>query len=94
MADQQQPGAITAAFPAPPTFYKHFTPQSQSRLNELVGSSEQTTLDTQSPKPSQILNLPPELRYLVPPPPPPHGKYRSFGESHDVRPSLYLLSKF
>ncbi|MCJ1364487.1 Mediator of RNA polymerase II transcription subunit 7 [Acarospora aff. strigata] len=36
MADQQQQsGAISAAFPAPPPFYKHFTEQNLSRLKEL-----------------------------------------------------------
>ena len=70
MADAPS-NAITAAFPAPPPFYKSFTFQNLARLQELrnAGTSEE--------------DLPSELRKLVPPPPP-TAPYRSFGELHEV----------
>lgn len=59
--------AISAAFPAPPPFYKSFTPSNLARLSEL---------DTSNDLPSDLLNL------LPPPPPSPNQEYRTFGEAH------------
>lgn len=91
MADQPQVGTISAAFPAPPAFYKSFTPQNLERLQEHLESSGQSTSSpatqpTTAPIPD-LLSLPPELRNLIPPPPPPEGKYRSFGTLHEVSPT-------
>ena len=86
MADQAQPAAISAAFPAPPPFYKSFTPQNLERQKEYLESlnlSSPKPLSTESSAPD-LLSLPPELRNLFPPPQPPDGKYRSFGVEHDV----------
>jgi mediator of RNA polymerase II transcription subunit 7 len=73
---------VTAStiFPPPPPFYKHFTAQNLERLTEL--KERQSEIPGLS---SAILDLPPELRYLVPPEPPADGSYRSFGETVDVR---------
>ncbi len=91
------PSAISAAFPAPPPFYKSFTPQNLDRLHELLEASNPEDSDPQQSagKPSQketsiSLSLPPELRCLIPPPPPPEGRYRSFGDVHDVSSSLLI----
>ena len=87
MADQPQPGTISAAFPAPPPFYKSFTPQNLERLQAHLDSSSQTTSPATQPTTApipDILSLPPELRNLIPPPPPAEGKYRSFGTLHEV----------
>ncbi|KAL8860513.1 MAG: hypothetical protein Q9178_003172 [Gyalolechia marmorata] len=66
--------AISAAFPAPPPFYKAFTPSNLNRLSSLQESNPTLTL----------LDLPPELRNLLPPPPPPSNQqYRVFGETHE-----------
>lgn len=87
------PTALTAAFPAPPPFYKSFTPQNLDRLHDLEpsnpeDSNPQPPTKESSQKPAlDLTSLPPELRCLIPPPPPPEGKYRSFGELHDVSPS-------
>lgn len=87
MADQPQPGTISAAFPAPPPFYKSFTSQNLERLQEHLESSGQpaspATQPTTAPL-SAVLSLPPELRNLIPPPPPAEGKYRAFGTLHEV----------
>jgi len=91
------PSAISAAFPAPPPFYKSFTPRNLDRLHELLEASNPEDSDPQQSagKPSQketsiSLSLPPELRCLIPPPPPPEGRYRSFGDVHDVSSSLLI----
>ncbi|KAL8674566.1 MAG: hypothetical protein Q9168_001009 [Polycauliona sp. 1 TL-2023] len=65
--------AISAAFPAPPPFYQAFTTSNLGRLSLLKKSNPSLTL----------LDLPPELRNLLPPPPPlPNQQYRIFGETH------------
>ncbi|KAI4118151.1 MAG: hypothetical protein LQ345_001737 [Seirophora villosa] len=65
--------AISAAFPAPPPFYKSFTPANLARLSELQQENPSLTSD----------DLPPDLRNLLPPSPPPPGhQYRAFNETH------------
>ena len=85
---EQQTAAISAAFPAPPTFYKAFTPSNLAQLKSLKETSTSPS-GTQSPSQSQgitksLLDLPPELRYLIPPARPLGGRYRSFGEERSV----------
>jgi mediator of RNA polymerase II transcription subunit 7 len=91
MAEQ---GAIAAAFPAPPPFYKHFTKQNLAALRRLrkaardthgEGDGENGELD--------IHALPTELQYLIPPQPPKDEKYTSFGVEIDRHaPELTLES--
>ena len=65
---------LSSFFPNPPPFYKHFTAENQERL-------KQTTDDATQLSPEQLLSLPTELRYLVPPEPPADDdEYRVFGE--------------
>ncbi|MCJ1392904.1 Mediator of RNA polymerase II transcription subunit 7 [Xylographa bjoerkii] len=93
MAEQQQTTSITAAFPAPPPFYKHFTEAHLARFAELQADPTTELEDTKNKQPSSgsLLDLPPELRYLQPPPPPANGKYRSFGEDHSLAAPLTPL---
>ncbi|KAI4238810.1 MAG: hypothetical protein L6R40_005665 [Gallowayella cf. fulva] len=66
--------AVSAAFPAPPPFYKSFTQSNLAQLSSLQESNPSLT----------VLDLPPELRNLLPPPPPPSDQhYRTFGEFHE-----------
>ncbi|KAL8699207.1 MAG: hypothetical protein Q9201_006135 [Fulgogasparrea decipioides] len=78
MADPPPPpssAAISAAFPAPPPFYKSFTPANLARLSDLQQSNPSIT----------ISELPLELHNLLPPPPPlPNNQYRIFGETHET----------
>ncbi|EDU49518.1 mediator of RNA polymerase II transcription subunit 7 [Pyrenophora tritici-repentis] len=79
MADPQPPpddeDLILSFFPDPPPFYKHFTTENVKRLKEI---EEEATSDNDDTKTSsttkltteQILALPTELRYLIPPEPP------------------------
>jgi mediator of RNA polymerase II transcription subunit 7 len=62
-------------FPDPPPFYKHFTTENLARLRDI--EKEATTNDDDSKPASttsltaeQVLALPTELRYLIPPSPP------------------------
>ena len=74
MAEQQQPSVLSAAFPAPPPFYKHFTSENIDRLKDLQQHQAEAELN----------ELPEDLRYLVPPLPPTDGTYSSFGDSYNV----------
>ena len=79
MAEDQPSNALAAAFPAPPPFFEHFTPSNIARIREAREVAPQAT------ESDLFRDLPPELRFLIPPQPPQSGKYRSFGEIHDVR---------
>jgi mediator of RNA polymerase II transcription subunit 7 len=90
MADrQQEDGILLNFFPDPPPFYKHFTAGNQNRLEEIrkeatTGSGDADTSSGAGPKLSteQILALPTELRYLIPPEPPADDEdFEVFGES-------------
>ena len=100
MVDQQQAGAISAAFPAPPPFYKDFTEENLERLAQIQESrsAAQETPSSSSPTPlvyDDLLELPHELRssliHLIPPPPP-IDTYRSFGQTLTVSFSKLLPS--
>ncbi|KAK3699829.1 Mediator of RNA polymerase II transcription subunit 7 [Vermiconidia calcicola] len=88
---QQQQATISAPFPAPPPFYKHFTKPNLAQLRQIrreTANAQQqphiTTNGSNDSKPDiDILSLPPELRYLLPPPPPQDDKYRTLGAPQD-----------
>ncbi|KXT08779.1 hypothetical protein AC579_7662 [Pseudocercospora musae] len=95
MADSKP---MAALFPSPPPFYQHFTRQNLSRLRQL--RREAGALDTTSDMPSEdkkdidVLALPPELRYLVPPSPPSVSKLNIFGAEVDLEASGPSLNTF
>lgn len=76
---QEEDDVLTSYFPNPPPFYKHFTPKNLDALSHFKDQhnlSENATLT-----PTQLLDLPTELRYLVPPAPPvPSTEYTVFGK--------------
>ena len=59
-----------AFFPAPPPFYKHFTSENLEALKRIKEANADNNDSSTELTPAQILSLPPELRYLVPPEPP------------------------
>ena len=92
MEEEEAPqgNAPQASFPAPPPFYKHFTKENRNRLRDLRAKAEEDAnrpLDVAREAEGASLplaDLPPELRYLIPPAPPQDGIYLSFGESFNV----------
>ena len=52
MADQQAAPTITAPFPAPPPFWKHFTTENISRLEAIIEAHYTQTTSTTSDEPS------------------------------------------
>ncbi|KAK5129736.1 hypothetical protein LTR08_002912 [Meristemomyces frigidus] len=93
MAEQQQT-RIAAPFPAPPPFYKHFTKQNTAQLRRLQKAAPPTSPTTSNEPPTRnldILTLPPELRYLLPPPPPQTATFSAFGTPHTHPPTTPTL---
>ncbi|PUU82468.1 MED7 protein-domain-containing protein [Tuber borchii] len=70
MPQEPPPGALSSAFPPPPTYYTHFTGENLTALKS-------HRLEDGTPPAAD--SLPEPLCYLVPPPPP-TGSYRAFGE--------------
>lgn len=76
-------------FPDPPPFFKHFTTENLKRLQDIedeASNGADFTNDDTKPSsklsPEQILALPTELRYLIPPPPPTDEEpFHVFGET-------------
>ncbi|KAI9736584.1 MAG: Mediator of RNA polymerase II transcription subunit 7 [Claussenomyces sp. TS43310] len=101
MAEQQQANALAAAFPSPPPFYQHFTPENIDRIATIradhpadssqLQSEQQKMEDEAQSKPLRILDLPSELRFLQPPAPPSEKRYRSFGDFYDLNEALPSL---
>ena len=88
MAEQPQANALASAFPTPPPFWQHFTPENISRIEALRAAEsdpEAKPVDPADGLPLRILDLPPELRWLQPPEPPSNGIYRCFGDTFNVR---------
>ncbi|KAF2463087.1 uncharacterized protein BDR25DRAFT_307980 [Lindgomyces ingoldianus] len=82
-------------FPLPPPFYKHFTPENQQRLKEFKETAGIYNTQASTPHLSaeQLVKLPPELRFLVPPEPPADDeKYRVFGGEVQLNQSSPKLS--
>ena len=78
--EQQQP--LAAAYPAPPPFYKHFTDKNVARLKGL--QQNVATVQGGSENEDNDIDIPAELKCLIPPEPPDDGKFRSFGGDFDV----------
>ncbi|KAI9759578.1 MAG: hypothetical protein M4579_002244 [Chaenotheca gracillima] len=109
MAEEQdrdpghQANVLAAAFPAPPPFYKHFTPENLARLKQIQNPQQ---IPSNSPSTSTFVSqrtppkspaedkdpLPAELRCLIPPPPPTTGPYRSFGDQFQLNETLPALA--
>lgn len=92
MAEAGQQKAVTAAFAPPPPLWRRFTADNVNKLEEI---KKQAATDGQgrprkikwSPAELRALDVPPELRFLVPPEIP-SDQYNVFGEVQNVRPSI------
>lgn len=89
MADANQPRAATMAFAPPPPLWKHFTCENLDRLEQIKteASKDENGRPNRNKKwtPSELrsLDLPPDLRFLVPPDVP-KGDYSVFNEPQSV----------
>ena len=89
MADLTQQRAIPTAFAPPPPLWKHFTRENLDKLEQIKSETAQagdglTKRDHKwTPSELRALDLPPELRLLVPPEIP-TGEYSVFGELQSV----------
>ncbi|KAK0286830.1 Mediator of RNA polymerase II transcription subunit 7 [Friedmanniomyces endolithicus] len=81
---QQSAERMKAPFPTPPPFYQHFTKDNLRSLRRLrkeagVPTNPSHTDNIISHPDLDLLALPPELRYLIPPPPPADPTIHTFG---------------
>jgi mediator of RNA polymerase II transcription subunit 7 len=89
MADQHQQRAVPTAFAPPPPLWKHFTRENLDRLEQIKteASKDENGRPNRNKEwtPSELraLDLPPELRFLVPPEIP-TDQYSVFGEQQTV----------
>lgn len=88
MADGQQ-RALTTAFAPPPPLWKHFTPDNLKKLEQIKkeaskGEDGKPQKKKWTAAELRSLDLPPELRLLVPPDIPTSGQYSVFGEVQNV----------
>lgn len=88
MTDAGQQRALTTAFAPPPPLWKHFTPDNLKKLEEIKEAASKTGDEESkekkwSPADLSALDVPPELRYLVPPALPTES-YTVFGEVQSV----------
>lgn len=91
MADESQQRAVNTAFALPPPLWKHFTRENIDKVEQIKAEASKKE-DGRPNKNKQwsaaelrALELPSELRYLVPPDIP-EGQYSVFGELQTVRP--------
>lgn len=96
---EEQLAPLSTVYPQPPPFYKNFSKQNVSELRRLrkeagippsgptpQGQTNGDDSNGEQKKDIDILSLPPELRYLIPPAPPADGNYTSFGQSNSLHP--------
>ncbi|KAJ9300583.1 hypothetical protein DTO271G3_1747 [Paecilomyces variotii] len=97
MADGAQQRALTAAFPPPPPFWKHFTPANLQKLEEIKqearGGHDHKGKKKWTPAELRALKVPPELRFLIPPEVPSNGHYSVFGELQSLSTALPSLKE-
>lgn len=94
MADASQQKALPTAFAPPPPLWRHFTPENIRKLEEIKENASKGE-DAKPQKkwtPAELrsLDLPPELRFLVPPELPTES-YSVFGELQSVCPSCWRI---
>ncbi|KAF5856957.1 Mediator of RNA polymerase II transcription subunit 7 [Aspergillus alliaceus] len=95
MADTGQQRPLTA-FAPPPPLWKHFTPNNLKKLEEIKksaskGENGKPQKRNWTPTELRALDLPPELRFLVPPEIPKSGHYSVFGELQSLSTALPSL---
>ncbi|KAJ5666635.1 hypothetical protein N7462_011044 [Penicillium macrosclerotiorum] len=98
MTDSNQQRAVTAAFAPPPPLWKHFTRENLDKLDQIKAEAvkDREGLSEKDKKwlPAELrkLDLPPELRFMVPPEIP-TGEYSVFGELQTLSTTLPSLKE-
>ncbi|RJE24109.1 hypothetical protein PHISCL_03544 [Aspergillus sclerotialis] len=90
MAEAGQPKPLPTAFAPPPSLWKHFTPENIKKLEEIKENAAEGKSKKWTPAELRALDLPPELRYLVPPAIPTES-YSVFGELQSLSTALPSL---
>ncbi|RAH43650.1 mediator complex subunit MED7 [Aspergillus brunneoviolaceus CBS 621.78] len=98
MAEAGQPRTLTTAFAPPPPLWKHFTPDNIKRFERIKkeaskGEDGKPRKKKWTPAELRELDLPPELRCLVPPAIPTSGHYSVFGELQSLSTALPSLQE-
>ncbi|CAO2647600.1 Nn.00g085220.m01.CDS01 [Neocucurbitaria sp. VM-36] len=95
---QQDEDLVLSFFPDPPPFFRHFTSENRERLTEIekeaATGDDDKSASHHGPRLSaeQILSLPTELRYLIPPEPPADDEeFKVFGEAAKAKGSDIFL---
>ncbi|CAI7673774.1 unnamed protein product [Penicillium viridicatum] len=98
MADESQQRAVNTAFAPPPPLWKHFSRENIDKVEQIKAEASKKE-DGRSNKNKQwsaaelrALELPSELRYLVPPDIP-EGQYSVFGELQTMSTTLPSLQE-
>ncbi|KAJ5554744.1 hypothetical protein N7535_007190 [Penicillium sp. DV-2018c] len=98
MADESQQRAVNTAFAPPPPLWKHFTRENLDKLDKIKAEASKDEDGRPNKKkhwtPAELraLELPSELRYLVPPAIP-EGQYSVFGELQTLSTTLPSLQE-
>ncbi|KAJ6125763.1 hypothetical protein N7523_003383 [Penicillium sp. IBT 18751x] len=98
MADASQQPAVPTAFAPPPPLWKYFTRENLDELEKIkneASKSEDGRINRHkqwSPSELRALDLPPKLRFLVPPEIP-TGQYSVFGELQSLSTTLPSLQE-
>ncbi|KAJ5363492.1 Mediator of RNA polymerase II transcription subunit 7 [Penicillium cataractarum] len=96
MSDPNEQRAVATAFAPPPPLWKHFTRDNLDKLDQIKTEASKKNDGTSpsekswSPAELRALDLPPELRFLVPPEIP-TGEYTVFGEPQTLSTTLPSL---
>ncbi|KAF2993551.1 Mediator of RNA polymerase II transcription subunit 7 [Neopestalotiopsis sp. 37M] len=88
--DGEAQNAITSTFPAPPPFWKDFTPDNVARITDL----RQEQIEREGIADASAVHLsglPENLRNLQPPPEPTSGAWRVFGQNYALQEELPRL---
>ncbi|KAL7785922.1 MED7 domain-containing protein [Trichoderma ceciliae] len=91
MDEQQEPHSLASTFPNPPDFWKAFTPDRISKIEELRRLAHAAHDDGAND--ARIPNLPEHLIALQPPPEPADGRWRVFGDQYMLDDKLPTLEE-
>lgn len=90
MDEGESQNPISSTFPAPPPFWKDFTPDNVARISDLRQEQAERDRNT-DPATIRLSGLPENLRNLQPPQEPESGAWRVFGQTYTLKEELPRL---